>query len=115
MQGFTPPALEIASAAIAPLQTCDPILWANETHRCLFASSTAQFTELQMGLVVSFAVGAPLWAKYRDLIVVGVALAMISGMMFPVLPGEVAGVAWTILFFALATAIFAALYRTVIE
>lgn len=96
--------------------TCDPTLWANETHRCVMDGylGTPGMGELQIGLVGAVMIAAPLYIKYEDPIVPAVGLALGAAILFPILPGEIAGIAWVILFMGLTMGVFTAMYRTVL-
>ena len=81
---------------------------------CLFDGYLDVTTELQLGLMVSLMVAVPLYAKYEDPIMPAVGLALVGGIMWPVLPTFAKGVAWVVLFAALAVGVFTVMYRTVL-
>lgn len=96
--------------------TCDPVYWANETHRCVMDGylGIPGVGELQLGMIGGVMIAAPLYIKYEDPIPPAVGLALAAGVLFPILPGQLAGVAWVILFLGLTMGVFTVMYRTVL-
>lgn len=94
--------------------TCEPSELFNTTFNCLFDGYLDVTTEAQLGMLVSVMFVVPLYAKYEDPIVPAVALALLAGAAFPVLPPQLAGVAWVILFIGLTIGVFAVMYRVVL-
>lgn len=96
--------------------TCDITQWANESHRCVMDGylGTPGMGELQVGMIGAVMIAGPLYLKYEDPILPAVALALTAGVLFPILPGNLAGVAWVILFMGLTMGVFTVMYRTVL-
>lgn len=96
---------------VAPDETCDLLFWANETHTCLYAGYREAFTELQIGMLIFAFVAGPIFNKTRDTVATGAIVALLAGALFPILPGNVAGAAWVVVFLALGATVFGAIYR----
>lgn len=94
--------------------TCEITNVTAKPFNCLFDGYLDVTTELQLGLMVSLMVAVPLYAKYEDPVIPAVGLLMVGGAMWPVLPAFAKGVAWVIIFAAIAVAVFTAMYRTVL-
>lgn len=94
---------------------CNVTQLANETHRCILANSTTQFSEVQFGLLVAVAIGLPLYVKFEDPIPVGVLIALFGGLLFPALPGQVQVIAWVVLFAGLTIGVFGAAYKGMVR
>lgn len=72
-------------------------------------------TELQFGLLLALIIGIPLYVKFEDPVPVGTIIALVGGLLFPALPGQVQMIAWVTLFTGLTTAIFGASYKGMIR
>ncbi len=94
--------------------TCEIVNVTDTAWDCMFDGYLDTSTELQLGLMVSLMVAVPLYAKYEDPVMPAVGLALVAGVMWPVLPSFAKGVAWVILFAALTLAVFTIMYRTVL-
>lgn len=93
---------------------CEPELLVNETHQCAIDTFTGPISEPQLGLFITVMVVVPLYVKYEDPVVPAVALALTAGILFPLLPGTMKGIAWVVMFAALTVGVFAAVYRTML-
>ena len=95
--------------------TCDIVNVTDNTFNCMFDGYLDVTGELQLGMLLSVMVAAPLYAKYEDPVVPAVALTLIGGAMFPALPGFLRGVAWVVVFAGLTMGMFTVIYRTMIQ
>lgn len=91
---------------------CKPIDWFDSPHRCIMDGWLDQASELQFGLMLAIVVAVPLYIKYEDPVPPAIGLLVTAGVLFPILPGQVAGIAWVVLFFAIVVSVFGAIYKT---
>lgn len=83
---------------------------------CIISGYTdGPISELQFGLILALIIGIPLYVKFEDPVPVGMIIALLGGILFPALPGQVQLIAWTVLFAGLATTIFGAAYKGMIR
>lgn len=86
----------------------------NDVHGCVFDTWTDTVPEAAFGMFVVGIVFLPLYARTRDPILPTVVLMLLSTFFFAILPGALASIAYTTMFFAFAIALFVLLYRTVL-
>lgn len=91
---------------------CNPIDWVDGPHRCIMDGWLDQASELQFALMLSIVVAVPLYVKYEDPVPSAIGLLIVSAILFPILPGQAAGIAWLVLFFAIVVSVFSAIYKT---
>ena len=89
--------------------------FSGDVHSCVFAPWTAGLTEGGLAMFVVGIVYLPLFAKTRDPYLPTVVLVLMSGTAMTVLPGTLASIAWTVIFFSLVLGVFMTFYRAVIQ
>ncbi|WP_224332872.1 hypothetical protein [Haloprofundus halobius] len=89
--------------------------FSGDIHPCIFAEATGLLGELTFGMFVTAIVIVPIYARTGDIILPSTVMALIAFMAFTVLPGQLVGIAWTMMFMSLALAIFMTFYKAVIS
>lgn len=94
------------------MSVCDPSSWITSPHACTLDNWMTQVSELQFGMMIAIMVAVPLYVKYEDPIPPAMGLLLVAGFLWAALPGAVANIAWVVLFFAIATAVFTIFYKS---
>lgn len=95
--------------------TCNTTELVNSPHACIITNSTTQFSEIQFGLVLAVIIGVPLYVKFEDPIPVATITALIGGLLFPALPGQMQMISWVVIFAGLTIGVFGAAYKGMIR
>ena len=91
---------------------CSPYNFVDTPHQCIMDGWLDQATELQFALMLSIVIAVPLYIKYEDPVPSAIGLLIVAAILFPILPGQAAGIAWIVLFFAIVVSVFSAIYKT---
>lgn len=85
-----------------------------DVHSCIFdpwASAVGESTVAMFAIAIIF---FPLYLRTRDPVLPAVVVILVSATAIAVLPGVVASIAYSMLFFTFAIMVFVFLYRTVL-
>ena len=89
--------------------------FSGDVHSCVFSPWAATLTEGGLAMFVIATVYLPLFIKTRDPFLPTVVLVLMSGAAMTVLPGTLASIAYTVMFFSLVLGVFMTIYRAVVS
>ena len=86
----------------------------SDVHGCVFDTWTADVGTAGLGMFMVGIVFLPVYARTKDPVLPTVLLMLLSTFAIAVLPGSLAAIAYTTMFFSFAIALFVFLYRVVL-